>query len=283
MLKKLKQEPLIHFLLLGGFIFLLYSFLNPAAERMDKQIIHFDEGDMNKIISNYQRNWQEQPDTATLKKLLQSEIRKEIFYREALRLNLDHNDEIIKRRLEQKYEFLMKDLLDVETPKLEDLKKFHQTHPDLYQSPKKISFQHIYFSPDIRKTAEVAAIRFLKKIKKETPQTIDFKAESDPFHLSHNYNNREESAIAQVFGQDFSRAVFRATTVGWLAPVTSGFGQHLVYVSAIETEHILPFEQVQTKVIEDYKNIEMVKYHDLLFKNLQEQYQIKGLESWGIE
>ena len=110
-MSRLIREPLVHFLLIGGGLFILYSFLHPEENRLDNNTILIVDSDVDRLIKAYQQNWNTRPDSSTLQKLLEEEIKSEIFYREALRMQLDHNDEIIRRRLKQKYEFLVKDLV----------------------------------------------------------------------------------------------------------------------------------------------------------------------------
>ena len=150
-MKKLWKEPLLHFLLIGGGLFFLYNWLNPSAEQIENNVIKIDNSDIERLAKAYQQNWGTLPDSATVKNLLEEEVKSEVFYREALRMQLDHNDEIIRRRLKQKYEFLVKDLADNQTPSEEELRQFYEENPDFYKAPAKLSFSQIYFSPDKRK------------------------------------------------------------------------------------------------------------------------------------
>jgi len=91
--------------------------------------IQMDNSDIERLKKAYQQNWSTAPDSASLAKLVEEEVKAEVFYREALRMQLDHNDEIIRRRLKQKYEFLVKDLADSQQPTLEELKRFYEDRP----------------------------------------------------------------------------------------------------------------------------------------------------------
>ena len=123
-MKKIIEEPLVHFLLLGGLIFVLYGFLNKNSENPAGNTIIIQDSDVLRLTKAYQQSWNKTPDAATLKDLIDNEVESEMLYREALRLNLDHNDEIIRRRLKQKYEFLVKDLSISSPPTDAELKQF---------------------------------------------------------------------------------------------------------------------------------------------------------------
>ena len=92
-MQRLLKEPLVHFLLIGGGLFFLYSFINPSAEQIDNNGIQMDNSDVERLAKAYQQNWNRPPDSTSLVKLLAEEVKAEVFYREALRLSLIHISE----------------------------------------------------------------------------------------------------------------------------------------------------------------------------------------------
>ncbi|MFK7984190.1 MAG: peptidyl-prolyl cis-trans isomerase [Saprospiraceae bacterium] len=283
-MQKILREPLFHFLLIGAGLFCLYSFLNPSEEQLENNVIRIEESDVTRLIKAYQQNWNAPPDSATLKSLLKEEIKAEVFYREALRMQLDHNDEIIRRRLKQKYEFLVKDLADSQQPNDAELQTFYQTNSNLYQEPTKLSFSQIYFSPDKRKTPLADAETVLTQLNNSTTSTIDIKKIGDNFHLQNYFAERDYNDVRQLFGQDFSKAVFANKTTGWTAPIRSGYGIHLVNISAIQEASIRPFSQVKEKVEADWKISQQQLYNEQLYKNLLKKYEVEyDLKKWGEE
>ena len=69
----------------------------------------------------------------------------EILYREAIKLGLDKNDIIIKRRLAQKIGFLRQEG-DTSLPTESEVNDFYNRNLDKYYVEKRITFSHIYFS-----------------------------------------------------------------------------------------------------------------------------------------
>jgi hypothetical protein len=63
-------------------------------------------------------------------------------------MGLDKDDEIIRRRLAQKFDFMQTDLTEIPTPSEEDLEQFYKNNPALFRSEATVSFSHIYFSTD---------------------------------------------------------------------------------------------------------------------------------------
>ena len=283
-MQKILKEPLVHFLLIGASLFCLYSFLNPSAEQLENKVIRIEESDVTRLVKAYQQNWNAPPDSATLKSLLKEEIKAEVFYREALRMQLDHNDEIIRRRLKQKYEFLVKDLADSQQPSEAALQFFYEENGNLYKERVKYSFSQIYFSPDKRKSPLADAQSILAQIQKKKEGNLTIKKLGDNFHLQNYFAERDYNDVRQLFGQDFSKAVFANKTTGWTTPIRSGYGIHLVNITAIQAASVRPFSQVKEKVEADWKISQQQLYNEQLYKNLLEKYEVEyDLEKWGKE
>ncbi len=270
---QLLKEPLLHFLLLGGALFLLYSFLNKDEERPEDFTIHIAQSDIDRLTSAYEKNWSTSPDSATLALLIKEEVKTEMLYREALRMNLDHNDEIIRRRLKQKYEFLVKDLVSLEQASEATLQTFYKENIDRYNSPKTISFSQIYFSPDKRTDPLQAATGIYQQLKSQALPT-NLKTYGDNFHLPTYFANKDMGDIRQALGKQFADAIFAVKDIGWSDPITSGYGAHLVWVHTINKSSVLPFSEVKEQVARDWEQEQQTRYNEQLYKNLSEQYKV---------
>lgn len=281
-MQKILREPLFHFLVIGAGLFALYSFLNPSAEQVENNIIRIEDSDVQRLIKAYQQNWSTPPDSATLKSLLKEEIKAEVFYREALRMQLDHNDEIIRRRLKQKYEFLVKDLADSQRPSDATLQAFYEENRELYKEPTKYSFSQIYFSPDKRKKPLTDAQSVFNQLETKKGGALNLKKLGDSFHLQQYFADRDYNDVRQLFGQDFAKALFATTNTGWVKPIHSGYGIHLVNITTIQEASVQPFNQVSNRVGADWKVRQQQLYNEQLYQNLLEQYEVEyDLEKWG--
>lgn len=87
-MKKLLKDPLIHFLLIGLLLFILYSLVNDASESRDNIVI--DTNDINSAIEKWRLQWKRPPTKEELAGLLTQNMQQEVFYQEALKMNLDH-------------------------------------------------------------------------------------------------------------------------------------------------------------------------------------------------
>ena len=102
---RLLKEPLVHFLVLGGGLFLLFGLMGggegEAAEEGESQNevarfvskeINVGKGDIESFIAQYAKVWQRTPTEKELAGLIENYIQEEVMYRQALELELDRDD-----------------------------------------------------------------------------------------------------------------------------------------------------------------------------------------------
>ncbi|MEK6335731.1 MAG: hypothetical protein AABM67_12440 [Acidobacteriota bacterium] len=94
--------------------------------------------------------WQRPPTPAEMRGLIDEKVRQEILFREGTALGLDQSDEIIKRRVAQKMEFLAEDVSTVSAPTSADLRAWFEKNSARFTLPGLITFRYLYFSPDTR-------------------------------------------------------------------------------------------------------------------------------------
>lgn len=270
-MNKFLKEPLVHFLLIGACLFVLYAWVQPD-QMGEKETILITDYELDRLVKAYEKNWNRKPDSLSLERLLEEHIRSEVFYREALAMNLEHNDEIIKRRLRQKYEFLVKDLSEQNVPNSAELQAFYQANLQQYQSDRKVSFSQAYFSPDRRPNPKEDAGMVWEKLKGKEAETL--KSYGDDFHLQDYYAKRTYRDLVQNYGKTFTDTLFAKKTLGWQTPIESGYGYHLIYLSDIEEAKTLDFEQVKNRVLEDWKNSELENFNEELYQGLKKKYEV---------
>jgi hypothetical protein len=143
-MKKLFKEPLLHFMVIGGLIFFaFFAVLNPGESAEDDRKIVVSAGDIERLSANWAKKWNRSPTANELNGLIDSYIREEVYYREALALGLDQGDTILRRRLMQKMVFLSNDLADLSTPDATALNAYFLENRAKYELPAQFSFIHI--------------------------------------------------------------------------------------------------------------------------------------------
>ena len=129
-MKKWHKEPLLHFLIIGAMIFVLFSIVNKEEDTVSGNKIVVSTAEIERLSNNWSRKWNRPPTEAELKGLVDSYIKEEVYYREALALALDQNDTVLRRRLMQKMEFLSNDIAELNTPDESALNQYFIGHKD---------------------------------------------------------------------------------------------------------------------------------------------------------
>jgi hypothetical protein len=131
-LTRLLKEPLTHFLLIGAALFLVFRIGDgPKPESPDEIVV--TPGVVESLAQSWQKKWQRPPTAGELEGLIESHIREEVLYREALAMGLERDDTIIKRRLGQKMTFLFDDVTDLTDITDEQLLQYLEENSEKYR------------------------------------------------------------------------------------------------------------------------------------------------------
>jgi hypothetical protein len=241
-LRRFAGEPLVHFLLVGGLLFAGHRFLaEPDAAASLDISPEFVRG---LALEHEQRTGSPPEDEEALVRRF---VRDEALYRQALALGLDRNDVIVRRRLIQKMEFLLRSGAAVDAPSDVQLQHYMQSHPERFRTRERVAFTHVFFSGERRDDprADAEAVRATL-----SAQTVRAEAEGDPFLHGYAVTDRSVPEIARQFGDGFAAAIRNAPLNAWHGPVESAFGQHLVRVSARREGALPELSQVHRQVAE---------------------------------
>ena len=214
MLKKWLREPLLHFLLIGAALFILYGLQNNQPASNENRIV-ISEADIDRLLSLWEKKWQRLPTQSELDGMIEAQIREEVFYRESLAMGLDQNDAIVRRRLAQKVEFIFSDLASQTQPSETELTDYLAQHADKFEIPARISFQQIYLNTDKRGEQALADAKVLLNSLSQHKSSIDIPAAGDPFMFGQSYEELTGHGVARQFGKEFSSALFKLSPGAW--------------------------------------------------------------------
>jgi peptidyl-prolyl cis-trans isomerase C len=248
--KQLLREPLVHFLLIGVALFAFSSVLNRGSSQgASSRQIDLTVDDLRQLEIAFASQWQRSPTPQEFTGLVESRVREEVLYREALAMGLDKDDTIVKRRMAQKMEFLAEDVANAHEPSIAELKAWFQNNGQRFALPSRATFRHLYFSPDRRaQHAQDDAVKALAKLSgkpRDLPLTATL---SDPFMFQDYYGDRAPDQLAKEFGPAFAEALFKLKPGAWQGPIESGYGWHLIWIDSFAPGRIPTFEEVEPDV-----------------------------------
>jgi peptidyl-prolyl cis-trans isomerase C len=249
-MKRLIREPLVHFLLIGAALFGIYSFTpsGRTASASSKEIrLTLDQ--VAQLIQVFHAQWQRDPTPQELGQLLENDIQEEILYREALAMGLDKGDEIVKRRMAQKMQFLAEDVAAAREPTTAELRSWFEKHTAIFALPPRLSFRHLYFSTDRRGVrARDDAAQALVKLAGQPEDAKIAGTLADRFMFQEYYRDRTPEYLGKEFGPQFALAVEKLVPGSWQGPIESGFGWHLVFVDTVIPGRVPSFEEIESDV-----------------------------------
>jgi parvulin-like peptidyl-prolyl cis-trans isomerase-like protein len=270
----LLKEPLLHFLLVGAALFGAYTWLNRTVEKPSvgkTPQIQVSAGDVQWLVENWTTQWQRPPTQQELRGLVVDYLNEQLLAREARALGLEENDVIIRRRLAQKLTFLIDDTLRRADPSDDELQQFYETNAQRFRSGARISFVHIYFSPQLRADARLDATAVLKLLEESSRSATEL---GDRLLLESEFRDETERSISSAFGPGFARAVFALKSNAWSGPIESGYGLHLVRVLALQEARLPSLSEVRARVLEDWKREQEQIAKERYLAQLRRKYDV---------
>lgn len=271
-MKWLVREPLFHFLLIGGALFAAHAALIQPASTSSSRI-EITRGDTEQLRQAWQMQWKRPPTMSELDGLITGEVRERVLAREAMKLGLDQDDPIVRRRLAQKLEFLLEDVASIRQPTEDELVRYFAKNRSAYHVPAQLTFSHIYFSSTHRSNAEEDAKDVLQRLRAGNAEDAAM-AFADPFLLDFEFHDKPLPEIEQTFGREFSAALASLTTGDWQGPVRSTYGWHLVKVAMRIDAREPTLAEVREKVQRDLAEDQRRKTNDEVFERLKSSYVI---------
>jgi len=266
LLRRILREPLVHFLLIGALLFAgLESF-----QALRRPEVRIDAQDLEQLATYWQIQMQRAPNKTELKHIIDDRIDEELMAREALRLGLDKDDMIIRRRLAQKMAFATEDT-GVAEPSEAELKAYYAKSAERYVAPARVSFQQVFFSGDRPKGgAEKAAAQAMERAEeggREDPT-------GDPFLFPLAYQDVSAQDLLRDYGTAFVKTLSTAPIGAWAGPVSTPYGWHLVKVSARSAPAQASFDSVRPQVRDALMAERRAQANAAFLKSLRKRYRV---------
>jgi peptidyl-prolyl cis-trans isomerase C len=270
---KALREPLLHFFVAGLLLFVAGQVIRSRADTHHIVVTPQHEA---QLANRYALQFGVRPDARMMAELVKSDLHDEILFREGLALGLDKDDEIVRRRIIQKMQFLLEDLQVPAEPGTAQLLEYYRMHSEQYRLPARATFTHIYFS-DAGGAAggRARAQRALEVL--ATPGTGTERAPGlgDPFPDLYDFSDYSSEQVEHLFGRtDFSANVFAVPLRQWAGPFRSAYGWHLVYVQSRAAAQEQPFATVRDKARADYLGDSQKQANESAFSALARQFTV---------
>lgn len=244
---RLLREPLLHFALVGSLIFIAFELSN-NDQQTTNNVITVSSARISQIKSQFESTWKRPPTATELDNLIEGHIRQEVYYRSALSLELDRNDAVVRRRMQQKMEFLIDTGAYLEEPSPAELNTYFSANNLTYRQSPRLAIEQLYMGkqPDPEKVSQTLAA--LNAAQSVTPGTLGERTFL-PFQLALS----TPEIIDSVFGNGFSKQLLELREENWAGPVVSSFGLHLVRIVDRMPGRTPALSEIRDLVLNDWR------------------------------
>ena len=287
-MNKILKEPLLHFLLVGVLLFVVYEFTAGDEAAYDSRTIVVDRDALLTFVQFRSRAFEPRAAAERLDGLSDEEldsliadfVREEALHREAIALGVDQNDYVIKQRMIQSIQFITNGFVTatVEVTDEDVADYFVENRDDYYVRPI-ATFTHVYFSTESRSEEEALelATRKLTELNRDNVIFSDATQHGERFPYFTNYVERDPEFVASHFGRPMAETLFElpADESEWRGPFVSPYGVHLVLLPRSEPGRYPLLEEVEGSARQDAERVALDEAQEAAIQAIVGTYAIR--------
>ena len=275
------KKPWLHFLVLCLCLFMAGRWAFPVPKLV---LGPPNKARLQAMIENYGQFSRDEISPALLSRFVDAELRDELLFREALQRDLQYRDaaieqriirnmrfldadtqaddatlveqgyalrlpltdEVIRRRLVQIMERLIVASARIAPPTSDEIAARYQRDINSWLQPPLYSFSHVFLS--VERVGEMPDL--IAKVEADEMSSERARALGAPFLSGYDFRSQSAEQMSRVFGAVFAEQLTALDPVpgDWVGPMTSAFGQHYVFIAAVQPERTMPLEEVSLKI-----------------------------------
>ena len=265
----------MHFVLLGAAVFALDAWTGSGDEPTpDDTRIEISAGRVENLAALFAKTWKRPPTAGELRALVDGFVLEEVLFREGLTLGLDQEDAVIRRRVGQKMEFVVDDLLQLDDPTDEELERWLAERPELYAASTRTSFRQVFLNPELRgQDVRADAEQLLQELRaSEAGSGSDVFGDRTLLHPA--YRDVDTAEVGRTFGEAFAQDLAQVSPGAWAGPLDSAYGLHLVFVEAHVPGRPQPLDAVRREVERDWRHARRERDVEAFHAGLVSRYDV---------
>ena len=288
-MNKILKEPLLHFLLVGLGLFVLFELVAGEDGGYDSRVIDVDRDSLLTFVQFRTRAFE--PAVAAqrldamsgdeLQRLIDDFVREEALHREAVALGMDKNDYVIKRRMIQSIEFITNGFVAAAVDASDDdIREYFEGNRDDYFVEPFVTFTHVFFSNE-RRTPQAALQLAAAKLAEHNRDKVPFSEaprHGDRFPYFVNYVERSPGFLASHFGTPMTETLLslEPDAATWKGPFESAYGVHLVLLTRSQAGRYPELAEVEDLVRQDVERAMKDELNEQAIQAIVDTYEINN-------
>jgi hypothetical protein len=268
-IRRLLGEPLLHFLLIGVALFGAYRWMVPGDSAGQRIVI--TQGVVNDLVSQHMASRGRPPSAAELEHLIESYVHEEILYREGVKLGLERDDLVVKRRVRQKFEVIAEEAASTGSPTDADLLAYLAAHQARFVQPAILTFEQVLVR---HSTSGPEVVRAVAATGEALRNGTDPASLGAPTLLPRRMMQTPADLVSREFGASFAAALEKAPVGVWAGPIESSVGTHYVRVSDRTPAAAPPLAAVHDAVAREWENERRQRARQDAYARARSEYQV---------
>jgi len=268
-IQTLLGEPMLHFLLIGIALFGAYRWMAPG-DSAGKRIV-VTQGVVDDLVTQHVAARGRAPSTAELNRLVESYVHEEILYREGVKLGLERDDFVVKRRVRQKIELIAEEDASTRSPTDADLSAYLAANQARFVQPAILTFEQVFVG---HSTSSQAVVRAVAVTREALQNGTDPESLGAPTLLPRRMTRTPADLVAREFGASFAAALEQAPAGTWAGPIDSSFGVHYVRVLDRTPAAAPPLAAVRDAVVREWENERRQRARQNAYARMRGEYEV---------
>jgi hypothetical protein len=254
------REPLLHFLVLGGLLFVVDHFVAGKAD--DPHTIAIGPEVDSEAIAIFNQTRGRAPNAEELDALHRVWLDNEVLYREGLAMQVDKGDTAIRERVIFKALSIVD--ANVKLPPIDDkqLREWFEKNRIKYDEPARYNFQEAVLAGE---SSEAAVREFVVRLNSGTP--------GDAEAGLRVFKDRPLANLVQSYGPDFPKQLDEVPTGTWQA-LKAGNAWHAMRVDSIAAPKPAVFESLRGVVMQDWTDATAAEQRTAAVRALAKKYKV---------
>jgi hypothetical protein len=269
-IRKFLGEPMLHFVVIGIALFGAYRWLSPGDSGGRRIVV--TQGVVDDLVAQHVAAKGREPSTTELNYLIESYVRDEILYREGVKLGLERDDIVVKRRVRQKIELIAEEDAATGAPTDADLAAYLAANQARFVQPAILTFEQVYLGQPAARAGVVQAVAVTRA---GLRSGADVETLGKPTLLPHRMTLAPADLVARDFGASFAAALENVPIGEWVGPIDSSFGAHYVRVSDRTPAMAPQLAAVRDRVVREWENERRQRARNDAYTRMRGEYQVR--------